>query len=453
MAPGLLTDKIPIRVNLSEGPPLVTPEQLNGTYNHSNEFYNQTFDGYQVLEQSHRATRKIRIVTVGAGATGIALAHKFRENLKNFEHQIYEKYPDLGGTWLENRYPGCCCDIPSHSYQFSWEPNPNWSSFYSTSREIWQYLKDVAQKYDLEKFMKFRHAVKSAKWNEERGKWLLIIERLDPKEGEEAEFEDECDILVNATGVLSDWKWPDIPGREKYKGKLLHSARWDESYDCKEKNVALIGCGSSAIQILPHVQPQAKTVKTYIRSSTWITAGFGVAHTDAEGTNFDYTAEQREEMNKDTKLYDEYRFDIEREMNLRFRAAHIESEEQKQALVMMKALMKKRLGDNERITKVMIPNFPVGCRRATPGNGYLECLGKPNVEVITHSIVEFTEHGLRDASGQEHLFDAIICATGFDVSFRPFYPVIGKHGKDLRDEWAKEPRGRRVLKISQDLLN
>jgi cation diffusion facilitator CzcD-associated flavoprotein CzcO len=165
---------------------------------HENSWYNgRDFDGYRITEQLLYERRKIRVIVVGAGATGLQFAYKAERALKDVDLQIYEKNNDIGGTWLENRYPGCTCDIPSHSYQFTWAQNPNWSRYYSGSEEIWQYLKDVATKYDLEKYVKFQTTVQSATWDEESGLWRLRI--LSP---DGTSFEDTCTILVNGSGVL-----------------------------------------------------------------------------------------------------------------------------------------------------------------------------------------------------------------------------------------------------------
>lgn len=165
---------------------------------HENEWYNgRDFDGYRITEQLLYQRRKIRVICVGAGAAGLQLAYKAERALKEVELQIYEKNNDVGGTWLENRYPGCTCDIPSHSYQFTWAKNPNWSRFYSGSEEIWQYMKDVATKYDLEKYVQFKSTVESATWDEEAGLWRLRILAPDG-----SHTEDTCNILINGSGVL-----------------------------------------------------------------------------------------------------------------------------------------------------------------------------------------------------------------------------------------------------------
>lgn len=174
------------------------PEAIvDSTAPHENEWYNQDFDGYRIDEHPLFEKRPIRMICVGAGAAGLQIAYKAERALENVTLQIYEKNHDIGGTWLENRYPGCTCDIPSHSYQFTWARNPKWSAFYSSATEIWQYFKDVATKYDLEKYVKFNTKVESAVWNEEEGLWKLTLIGPDG-----AKFHDECEILANGSGNL-----------------------------------------------------------------------------------------------------------------------------------------------------------------------------------------------------------------------------------------------------------
>jgi cation diffusion facilitator CzcD-associated flavoprotein CzcO len=183
-------------ITISSGPDRDAPIPASDAH-HQNEWYNQDFDGYRITEQPLHAKRHIRMVCVGAGAAGLQIAYKAERLLENVELQIYEKNHDIGGTWLENRYPGCTCDIPSHSYQFTWEKNPNWSHFYSSSEEIWRYFKHVSTKYDLEKYVQFNTKVQSARWDEDAGMWRLSLTAPDG-----SQFEDECEILVNGSGVL-----------------------------------------------------------------------------------------------------------------------------------------------------------------------------------------------------------------------------------------------------------
>lgn len=402
---------------------------------HENTWYNQDFDGYRVTEEPLFTKRHLRLVCVGAGAAGLQIAYKAERLLENVELQIYEKNADIGGTWLENRYPGCTCDIPSHSYQFTWARNPNWSSFYASSEEIWRYFKDVATKYDLEKYVKLNTKVESATWDEESGQWQLKIVSPDG-----AEYDDRCDVLISGSGVLNSWKYPDIPGLDTFQGKLMHSARWDASYDLAGKTVAVVGGGSSAVQVIPSIQPQVGKLYAFLRSPVWVTTGFGAKYAGPGGTNFKYTPEQIRRFNEDPAAYQRYCRDVEGELNKRFNLMHLHSQDQKNSRDFVAGLMRERIGD-DKIAAHMIPNFALGCRRMTPGNGYLESLTKENVEVVTQSATRVTEKGIVGEDGVEREVDVIICATGFDTSFTPHFTVKGRKGADIREQFGDFPKG------------
>ena len=164
---------------------------------HENEWYRQSFDGYTVKEQPLYTKRPLRMIVIGAGAAGLEIAYKAERQLEDISLQIYEKNSDVGGTWLENRYPGCTCDIPSHSYQWSFWRNPRWSAYYSGAQEIWQYLKDFAVEHDLEKYVAFQHRVQEAKWNQANSVWEVKIQK---PSGET--FVDKGEILASCHGVL-----------------------------------------------------------------------------------------------------------------------------------------------------------------------------------------------------------------------------------------------------------
>jgi cation diffusion facilitator CzcD-associated flavoprotein CzcO len=402
---------------------------------HENEWYNQDFEGYRISEQPLHTKRHLRIVCVGAGAAGLQIAYKAERALENIDLQIYEKNSDVGGTWLENRYPGCTCDIPSHSYQFTWARNPNWSRFYSSSEEIWQYFKDISTKYDLEKYVQLKTTVESAIWDEESGKWKLRILGPDGKE-----VDDQCDILISGSGVLNSWKYPNIPGLDLFRGKLMHSAKWDSTYDLSGKRVAVIGGGSSAVQVIPNIQATVGKLYAFLRSPVWITTGFGAKYAGPGGTNFDYSEEQMQKWREDPEEYNKYARDVEGELNKRFNLMHMHSADQKNSRKLISDLMVNKIGD-EKISKKMIPEFALGCRRMTPGSGYLESLTKDNVEVIHESAVRLTETGIVDESGIEHEVDVVICATGFDTSFTPHFKVIGRNGADIKKQFGDQPVG------------
>jgi hypothetical protein len=164
---------------------------------HENEFYRQSFANYTINEQPLHTLRPLRMIIIGAGASGLQIAYKAERQLSNVSFQIYEKNNDIGGTWLENRYPGCTCDIPSHSYQWSFWRNPKWSSYYASAKEIWQYLKDWAVVYGLERHIKFEYSVVGARWNEEEGVWEVTVKKPDREI-----FVDKGEILADCHGVL-----------------------------------------------------------------------------------------------------------------------------------------------------------------------------------------------------------------------------------------------------------
>ncbi|PSN63199.1 cyclohexanone monooxygenase [Corynespora cassiicola Philippines] len=420
-----------MEISAAPDPGLIPPSDAP----HENEWYNQDFDGYRVSEHPLHTRRHLRIICVGAGAAGLQIAYKAERALKDIELKIYEKNSDVGGTWLENRYPGCTCDIPSHSYQYTWARNTRWSHFYSGAEEIWQYFKDVATKYELEKYIQFNTKVEHAKWDEESGQWKLHVKGPDGQV-----IEDWCDVLFCGTGVLNSWKYPNIPGLDTFKGKLMHSAQWDNSYDLSGKTVAVIGGGSSGVQIIPNIQPTVGKLIAFLRSPVWVTTGFGAQHAGPGGTNFQYSEEQIKKWEEDPAEYDQYARDVEGELNKRFNLMHLNSNDQKKARELIANMMKDKL-NNEKIAKHMVPEFALGCRRMTPGSGYLESLSKENVEVMPRSVTKLTETGIVDESGQEHEVDVVICATGFDTSFTPHFKVTGRKDADIKTQFGEFPIG------------
>ncbi|KIX05594.1 uncharacterized protein Z518_06466 [Rhinocladiella mackenziei CBS 650.93] len=386
-------------------------------------------EAYYIDHEHIHKRQKMRLICIGAGIAGIAAAYKYMEQLRDVEFQIYEKNHDVGGTWLENRYPGCACDIPAHGYTYSWEGNPNWSRFYAEAEEIHSYYKGLAIKWNCMQYIKLSHRVIEAKWSEAESSWNLKIESLT----EGTIIEDRCDILLSATGVLNHWKWPDIPGLHRFKGRLLHSARWDEEYNFQDKTVAVIGAGSSAIQIVPNLQKG-----DFIRSPTWITPEFS-ASLAADGRETRYSAEEIKRFNTDKKYFLQYRKDIQNTGSSSFSLYYKGSELQEKAYRDFSQLMRKRLGGDAELCERLIPKFEVGCRRFTPGNGFLEALVKPNVTVVVTEIESITPDGIRTTDGVHYDVDAIVCATGFDCSYRPAFPVIGRDGRDLGEFWRDEP--------------
>lgn len=373
--------------------------------------------GYRILEQNYGTKDHIRVIGIGAGATGICLAKFFEDELKdsNVSLQVYEKNHDVGGTWLENRYPGCACDIPSVNYQFTWERNPNWSQYYSESPEIWKYFKDTTVKYNLEQHIKVKHRIESAIWQEDDGEWEVKLRDLTT----DTVLTDRCHVLVNGNGVLNDWKWPEIEGLHSFKGVLEHTANYTEGQQLEGKRVAVIGIGSSGIQCISKIAPQVKQLYAWVKTPTWITAGFAQKFAGENGANFRYTAKQKKEFAENPELFLKYSKMIESELNQRFKFILKNTKEAAAAKEFAANEMATKLNGNERIMDAMIPkNFSVGCRRPTPGNGFLEALNRDNVHIFTNGpIQKVVPEGFVDGEGATHKVDMIICATGFNTSW------------------------------------
>ncbi|OQU95919.1 hypothetical protein CLAIMM_02074 [Cladophialophora immunda] len=409
---------------------------LAGSSKHENEWYNQDFGGFRVTEQPLYTKRRLRMICVGAGATGLQIAYKAERILDNIDLQIYEKNSDIGGTWLENRYPGCTCDIPSHAYQFTWARNSEWSHFYSSSPEIRQYFKDIAAKFNLGRYIRYNSTVHAATWDEDQGQYKLRVLGADG-----VPFEDRCDILVSGSGILNSWKYPDIAGLDAFKGKLMHTADWDAGYDLTDKKVAVIGGGSSAVQLIPAIQPRVRKLTAFVRSAAWITTGFGAKYAAEDGTNFRYSEEQKAEFRQNPGRYDQYCRDVEGELNKRFSLMHTQDKDQLDSRSATADMMRAQLDGNSALTERLIPDFPLGCRRMTPGPGYLRSLLQDNVETVQRSVTRLTESGVVDDSGTEHHVDVVICATGFDTSFTPHFQLTGRRGVSIQEQFGDFPVG------------
>ncbi|KAJ9144148.1 Monooxygenase [Pleurostoma richardsiae] len=372
-------------------------------------------------------SQPLRCTIIGAGVSGLLMAYKLRKHLKGYVHfNIYEKNSELGGTWHENTYPGCACDVPSHCYQYPFAPNPAWSKFYASSKEIKSYLEGVAKHFDLEHFIHYSSRVVSAQWLEEPGIWTVQVENGPSVESE---------ILVNASGILNHPQLPDIEGLSNFAGPLLHTASWDSSVDLKGKRVAVIGSGASAVQLLPEIQPLSSQVHVFIRTPSWITRPLGMPIPDA--TNYTYKENEKDGFRLNEEAYLKIRKSFEADSNGQFRAFFKGSTEQEDVRAKFETRMKTLIHD-EDLQRKLIPSFEAGCRRINPGEQFLVALQQPNVQPVFDRIDKITPHGVV-AAVTEYPADILVAATGFNTSFRPRFPIIGRNNVNLQDIWAEEP--------------
>ncbi|KAH5642097.1 hypothetical protein HBI23_197610 [Parastagonospora nodorum] len=373
------------------------------------------------------ANRHMRVICAGAGASGIYLAYKLKHYFTDFSLNIYEKNEDIGGTWYENRYPGCACDVPAHNYTYSFHPKHDWSANYAGSKEIFNYFSNFVDTYGLRKYITCSRKVVGATWNEDAKEWSVKICKADG-----TTFEQGCDFFINGSGILNNWRWPAIPGLKTFKGPLLHSAAWDDKVDLTGKHVGLIGNGSSGVQILPQAQKVASHVTTFIRELTWISPPIDMGYRA-------YSDEEKDAFKNRPGVSLAMRKATEKAMTTGFKGPLKDSDAQQVVKAYSKQQMTTKLKKPELISK-LIPDFAVGCRCITPGTDYLECLGKDNVTVVYGEITNITTDSCITSDGKKTPLDVLICATGFDTTFKPRFPVIGRGGKDLATEWTEEPR-------------
>ncbi|KAG9237258.1 flavin-binding monooxygenase [Amylocarpus encephaloides] len=383
--------------------------------------------------------RPLKVRVIGAGYSGIYLGIRIPQRLRNIDLQIYEKNSGIGGTWWENRYPGCACDIPAHSYQYSFAGNPNWSAFYAPAEEICAYLQSVAEKYGVARYVKLSRKVTSCRWNDGAKKWEITVE--DTTTGQVVK--DDADVLISARGNLNDISWPNIHGLDSFKGELMHSAAWNQRYDFTNKKVGVIGGGSSAIQIVPSLQKlEGIQMTCFVRSRTWISNPFGdsaMVKLGLDPEKLDFSPEQREEFNTDPEKYLQFRKAIEVDGNTIHGITFKDSNAQKGAEVAFRTMMQERLSRKPEICDVLLPTFAVGCRRLTPGPGYLEALVEDNVELVSDKIASINEKCVVLENGREVQLDALVCATGFNASSPPPFHVYGKNGCALQQRFRPHP--------------
>ncbi|KAL6241215.1 hypothetical protein RBB50_011894 [Rhinocladiella similis] len=386
--------------------------------------------------------RTISIVTVGAGFSALTFAyklqHQYPELQSMIDHKIFESRSDIGGTWLVNRYPGVQCDVPAQLYAFPFDPNPDWSHFYASGQEIHKYIKETTTKWNLDRDVKLNHKVTETVWLTDKRQWKITVVTPDHT------LVDYADILISAQGVLNNWHWPKIEGFHTFKGHKCHSASWDEGYDYSNKTIAVIGNGSSGVQIIPQLAklPSTKVI-CFQRSSNFVYTPFtpgSLLGRDDKRENPPFTEEDKQRFREDPAFQREYRRTIVHRVNAGFRRFIKGSPENKQITAAAREQMAAKLNNDPDLCSRLIPDWGLGCRRITPAEGYLEALQRSNVELVTSAVVKADENSITTADGRTFKIDVLACATGFDVSWKPNWHMVGRHGVDLREQYEIDPQ-------------
>jgi cation diffusion facilitator CzcD-associated flavoprotein CzcO len=335
---------------------------------------------YQIKQQWFGKKSHIKIIGLGSGIGGLALAYKLPRMLTNYTLTIYEKTSKMSGTWWENTYPGVACDVPAHIYTYSFQGNPDWSTFYAYGPEIYQYYKKVAEDRNLTKDIVFDRDVISITWDDLKGIWNVTLK--DPRTNELSY--DWCHVFLNTGGRLNKWKMPEIAGLDLFRGPVTHSAHWDHGIDFKDKTVAIIGTGSSAIQITPQLQKMSKKLVCFMRSETWIAPPIasqiamaakaegtdkseeddvinGKATTDISQAQFKFTEAQKKRFRENPAYHLEFRRKLESSINMGSDMFIMGTETQKTAMIAFREEMLKRIGPGfEELKKKIIPTWSPG---------------------------------------------------------------------------------------------
>ena len=352
-------------------------------------------------------------IVVGAGISGIAAAYKMNQ-VGYHDYIVLEKASRVGGTWRDNNYPGCGCDVPSALYSFSFSPSHKWSHLFAKQPEILTYLEEVVEKYDLGGKIEFNNELISAKWDEAKSIWNL----------ETSKGKYQAKTVVFTTGPITEPSMPKLKGIETFKGEMFHSARWNHDYDLTGKRIAVIGTGASAIQFIPQVQPQAKELFVFQRTAPWVLPKADMELNDtAKGIVSKFPVIQQTWRNSIAQILNGINFGLRNPKVL------------KPINFVSKQLLKLQIQD-EQLRKNVTPNFDIGCKRLLFANNYYPALQQDNVSLIPHGLVEIDGNTVVAANGERHEVDVIIWGTGFEVS----HPPIGKRvfdasGQVLADRW------------------
>ncbi len=361
---------------------------------------------------SGRPAEEVSFLIIGAGFSGLGTAIKLTQ-AGHTDLVIVERAEAVGGTWRDNTYPGCRCDVQSNLYSYSFDPKPDWSETFPAQPELWAYLQQVTRKNGLDRYLRFGHEVTDARWDAGARRW-----QVSTTQGEFA-----ARYLIAGAGFLVEPSLPDIPGIESFQGTIMHSARWDHSWQAAGRRVAVVGTGASAIQIVPSIQPDVEHLTVFQR-----TAPFVVPHTNHP---------------------------VKPAIKAMYRLAPATQRASRTLVYWMREILALGFVKNPKILKraetawrkhmeraitdpamraQLTPAYNLGCKRVLPSNDYYPAIARSNVSLVTEKIIEIRPDAVVTADGAEHAVDTLILATGFHVTDSPtFGKIRGTDGKPLAE--------------------
>ncbi|MDT5344009.1 MAG: hypothetical protein QOE52_3193 [Mycobacterium sp.] len=365
-------------------------------------------------------TQQFDAVIVGAGFGGIGAAIQLNR-LGYDDIVIVDREDDLGGTWHVNHYPGLTVDVPSTTYSYWFEPNPYWSRLFAPGAELKRYAEHVADKYNVRRYMRFNTTVEGAQWDDEAQVWRVALaggETLD------AQF------LVAATGFLSQPRLPDIPGIDTFAGRIIHTADWDDSYSVQGRRAAVIGTGSTGVQVIPELAKKASELTVYQRTPIWVMPKPDVALSPAVQRIFARLPVAQRIVRWITDTAIEFMMVIAMWKFRYFKRVNF-------AAADLSKVFRFLLVRDTQLWRKLNPDYDFGCKRPTMSNSYYRAFTKPHVHLETSGIERIEPDGIVACDGTKRFIDTLVLATGYDVwdANMPAIEVIGRDGRDLGKWW------------------
>jgi cation diffusion facilitator CzcD-associated flavoprotein CzcO len=365
-----------------------------------------------------RQRTSFRIGILGAGLGGIGAAIRLKQaGIDDFV--ILEKSEHLGGTWRDNTYPGCACDVPSAFYSYSFAPKPDWSRMFAEQAEIRRYIEETATRFGIREHIMFGTEAKSSRWDDARQRWIV----------ETTAGTYDSQVVISAAGPWHEPVLPDVPGLRDFPGEVFHSSRWNHGYDFDGRRVAVIGSGASAVQFVPEIQPRVAKLHLYQRTPHWILPKGDRPFTEFEKWLFKHVPLMQ-------KLLRAMIFLLTEAFGYAQRHPSLIGPVQRIAESYLARVVK-----DPALRAILTPNFMLGCKRTLFSNNWYQALQQPNVEVLPTALVEVRGNVIVGADGSKREVDAIILATGFSVTDLPAaHHTHGVDGRTLDEVWNGSPQ-------------
>ena len=370
------------------------------------------------VTEAHSLPSQCDIVVIGSGFAGIGMGIKLKEAGRH-DFVILEKAPGLGGTWRDNDYPGCTCDVPSFLYSYSYEQNPHWSRMFSPRDEIWAYLERCVDKYGLRPHLRFDAEATGAAYDEATARWEVEVNGTDLVDAR---------IVISGVGALHIPKVPDLPGIESFDGEAFHSSQWRHDVELEGRDVAVVGTGASAIQFVPAIAPRVRRLDVYQRTPPWISPkpdrAIGVR--------------ERELYERHPSVQRAIRAGVYWAMEARGAGFALTPRAMRWLERGSRRYLERKVPDPELRAK-LTPDYQIGCKRILLTRDYLPAIQRDNVEVVPRAVSRVTPSGLIDSDGVERPADVIVFGTGFEVPGALMHmKVVGRDGAVLNDVWAQD---------------